>query len=51
MIADRDDAVEGGQTTGDAFEWTEIRYHTSVALERAKQLHDGGFALILSNFD
>ena len=26
MIADRDDAVEGGQTTGDAFEWTEIRY-------------------------
>ena len=45
MIADRDDAAEGGPATDDAFEWTESRYDTSVALERAKQLRDGGFAL------
>ena len=45
VIADRDDAAEGGPATDDAFEWTESRYDTSVALERAKQLRDGGFAL------
>ena len=45
MIADRDDAAEGGPATADAFEWTESRYDTSVALERAKQLREGGFAL------
>ena len=45
MIADRDDAAEGGPATDDAFEWTESRYDTSVALERAKQLRYGGFAL------
>ena len=45
VIADRNDAAEGGPATDDAFEWTESRYDTSVALERAKQLRDGGFAL------
>ena len=45
VIADRDYAAEGGPATVDAFEWTEIRYDTSVALERAKQLDDGGIAL------
>ena len=44
-MADRDDAAEGGPATDDAFEWTESRYDTRVALERAKQLRDGGFAL------
>ena len=44
-IADRDDAAEGGPATDDAFEWTESRYDTRVALERAKQLRDCGFAL------
>ena len=44
-IADRDDAAEGGPATDDAFEWTESRYDTRVALERAKQLREGGFAL------
>ena len=29
----------------DAFEWTESRYDTRVALEQAKQLRDGGIAL------
>ena len=37
-IADRDDAAEGGPATDDAFEWTESRYDTRVALERAKRL-------------
>ena len=45
MIADRDDAAEDGPTTDDAFEWTESRYDTRVALERAKQLRNGRFAL------
>ena len=45
VIADRDDAAEGRPTTDDTFEWTEIRYDTRVALERAKQLREGGFAL------
>ncbi len=31
--------------TNDPFEWTESRYDTSVAMERAKQLRDDGFAL------
>ena len=31
--------------TDDAFEWIESRYDTRVALERAKQLREGGFAL------
>ena len=31
--------------TNDPFEWTESRYDTSMALERAKQLRDDGFAL------
>ena len=44
-IADRDDAAEGGPATDDAFEWTERRYDIRVALERAKPLRDGGFAL------
>ena len=44
-IADRDDAAEGGPATDDAFEWTKSRYETRVALKRAKQLRDGGFAL------
>ena len=43
--AARDGVAEGGPATDDAFEWTESRYDTSVALERAKQLRDGGFAL------
>ena len=37
--------TEGGPTIDDAFEWTESRYDTSVALVRARQLRDGGFAL------
>ena len=41
MIADRDDAAEGEPAMDDAFEWTESRYDTSVALERAKQLRRG----------
>lgn len=38
---------EGGAetATNDPFEWTESRYDTSVAHERAKQLRDDGFAL------
>ena len=44
-VAARDGVAEGGPATDDAFEWTESRYDTSVALERAKQLRDGGFAL------
>ena len=44
-IADRDTAAEGGPATDDAFECTESRYDTRVALERANQLRDGGFAL------
>ena len=36
--------TEGGPATDDAFEWTESRYDTRVALGRAKQLRDGGFA-------
>ena len=31
--------------TNDPFEWTESRYDTSMALERAKQLREDGFAL------
>lgn len=31
--------------SNDPFEWTESRYDTSFALERAKQLRDDGFAL------
>lgn len=42
-VADRDGATEGGPTTDDAFEWTESRYDTRGALERVKQLRDGGF--------
>ena len=45
MIADRDDAAEDAPAMDDAFEWAENRYRTRVALERAKQLRDGGFAL------
>ena len=37
--------VEGRPATDNAFEWTESRYDTRVALERAKQLLDCGFAL------
>ena len=44
-VADRDDAAEGGPATDDAFEWTESRYDTREALERAKQVRDGGYAL------
>ena len=44
-VVARDRVAEGGPATDDAFEWTESRYDTSVALERAKQLRDGGFAL------
>ena len=44
-IADRDDAAKGEPATDDAFEWTESRYDMRVALERAKELRDGGFAL------
>ena len=42
MIADRDDAADGGPATADAFEWSESRYDTRMALVRAKQLRDGG---------
>ena len=35
-------ATECGPATDDAFEWSESRYDTRVALERAKQLSDGG---------
>ena len=45
VVAAPDGVAEGGPATDDAFEWTESRYDTSVALERAKQLRDGGFAL------
>ena len=45
MVAAWDGVAEGGPATDDAFEWTESRYDTSVALVRAKQLRDGGFAL------
>ena len=38
-------AVDAERVTGDAFEWDENRYDTSVAQERAKQLRDGGFPL------
>ena len=38
-------AAEGGPATDDVFGWTESRYDTRVALERARQLSDGGFAL------
>ncbi len=31
--------------TNDPFEWTESRYDTTMALERAKQLREDGFAL------
>ena len=44
-IADRDDAAKGGPVTDETFGWTESRYDTRVAVERAKQLRDGGFAL------
>ena len=37
MIADRDGAVESGPATDDACEWTESRYDTRLALERAKR--------------
>ena len=38
---------EGGTGTepDDPFDWTESRYDTGIALERAKQLRDDGFAL------
>ena len=38
---------EGGTdpVTNDSFEWTESRYDTGIAQERAKQLRDDGFAL------
>jgi len=39
-------AAEGGPVTDDAFEWTERCYNTRVALEWAKQLCDGGSALM-----
>ncbi|MDE2846640.1 MAG: class I SAM-dependent methyltransferase [Gemmatimonadota bacterium] len=32
-------------TTNDPYEWTESRYDTGIAQERAKQLRDDGFAL------
>ena len=36
----------GAETsTNDPFEWTESRYDTGIAQERAKQLRDDGFAL------
>ena len=34
-----------GKVTNDPFGWTESRYDTGVAQERARQLRDGGFAL------
>ena len=45
VVAAPEGVAEGGPATDDAFEWTESRYDTRVALERAKQLRDGGFAL------
>ena len=45
VVAGRDDAAEGGPATDDALVWTESRYDTRVALERAKQVREGGFAL------
>ena len=46
VVTDQNSVAEGAPpATDDAFEWTESRYDTSVALERAKQLHAGGFAL------
>ena len=45
MVTAQDSVAEGGPATDDAFEWTESRYDTSVALKRAKQLRAGGFAL------
>ena len=38
-------AAEGGPVADDAFDWTESRYDTRGALERAKQFRDGVFAL------
>ena len=38
-------AAEGGPATDDAFEWSESCYDIRVALERVKQLCDGGIAL------
>ena len=38
-------AAEGGPTMVDAFEWTESRYDSCAALERAKRLRDGEFEL------
>ena len=46
MIADQDDDAEGGsrqQTTH--LSGQRVAYHTRAALEHAKQLRDGGFAL------
>ncbi len=45
VIANGDGMAEGGPATDDAFEWTESSYDTSMALKRAKQLRDDGFAL------
>ena len=44
-VTARDGVAEGGPAADDAFEWTESRNDTHVALDRAKQLRDGGFAL------
>lgn len=44
-VAAGDHIADAERVTGDAFEWDENRYDTSVAQERAKQLRDGGFPL------
>ncbi|MDD9949249.1 MAG: class I SAM-dependent methyltransferase [candidate division Zixibacteria bacterium] len=44
--AGTDTAIHGADTaTNDPYEWTESRYDTGIAQERAKQLRDDGFAL------
>ena len=45
VVTVNDSVAESGPATDDAFEWTESRYDTSVALKRAKHLAGGGFAL------
>ena len=44
-MAHRDDAAEGGPAPDGAFNWTESRYDTRVALDQEKRLHDSGFTL------
>ncbi len=44
-IKDRDDTAQHWAATDDVFEWAESRYDTSIALDRAKQLSEAGFAL------